>query len=492
VTRRLVLLIGGFAIVLVSFVTTALTSSFAAGQTLDLALTRQTDMSRFATLADQAFETGDWRGVQEELRAYDRVYGVAVDVLDNEGRVQATSRRDAPVAPEVLQAGALAAQGLDAEPSGSVFPWTPGEFVAAIPVGADSQTFGAVVTVSPLDDVRHDVGVRLAVLAGAALVVLAVLVLLLSLPVALWVLRPVHALQDYASRVAAGSLDEQAPGDQAVPEMRSLAASFDTMLGSVKHLLAAQQQFADHAAHQLRNPLTALRLSLESVVAGTGPGTPEGRRARSALLEVERLSGIADGLLDLSRAGSRSEPARPLDATAVVESAVARWQPVVPGLAAHVANGLKIYAAPGELEQVLDVLLDNAGKYAAGSAVFVRAAATADDGVAVCVEDAGPGISEQDQHHVGSRFWRAPGTQNQPGAGLGLSIARQLVDRAGGRLTWSSSSAGFAVRTWWPSSDPLAGPVGRVEVDERRVRDIEGGEGAHHTHDLVLRATRLG
>ncbi len=473
-TRRLVLLIGGFAIIIVGLATTALAQSYAASRTQELALTRQTDMSRFATLADQAFEGGDWRGIEEELRAFDRVYEVAVDVLDKESRVRATSRRDAPVAPEAVRAGVLAAQGLDLEPAGPVYPWTHGTFVSAIPVGADSQTFGAVVTVSPLDDVRHDVGMRLALLAGTALAVLTVLVLLLSLPVALWVLRPVHALQDYASRVAAGSLDEPVPADQAVPEMRSLAASFDTMLGSVKHLLTAQQQFADHAAHQLRNPLTALRLNLDSVVAGTAAGTPEGRRARSALIEVERLSGIADGLLDLSRAGSRSEPARPLDATAVVEAAVDRWQQVIPGLAADVEPGLTLHAAPGELEQVLDVLLDNAGKYAAGTAVVVRASRSGVgevDGVSVSVEDAGQGVGEQDEPHLGSRFWRAPGTQNQPGAGLGLSIALQVLDRAGGRLEWRSRSAGFVVDTWWPGTDPQAGPLGHVGTLDGRHLD---------------------
>lgn len=496
-TRRLVLLIGGFVVVMVCLAVSGLVQSFAAERTQDLALARQVDMSRFASLAGRAFDNGDWDTVDQELASYHQVYQAHVSVLDNEFRVLATTRTGSDdVGAATRTAAERAVQGVDPEPVSPVYPWTSGSFVSAIPVGTDSQTVGAVVTTSPLDQVRTDVGKRLALLSGGGLLVILTVLALLSLPLAFWVLRPVHALERHAALVASGALDEPVPHDQVVPEIRSLAWSFDTMLTSVKRLLSSQQQFADDAAHQLRNPLTALRLNLETLATATAATTPEGRRARAALLEVERLGGIADGLLDLSRATARAEPARSLDATAVVEGVAVRWHDALPGLQHEIEPGLVVHAAPGELEQVLDILLDNAAKYAPGAEVHVSArvsdplphsasrlpraageVAGADGpGVLVVVADNGAGVQPEHLTQVGSRFWRAPGTQNRPGAGLGLSIARRLLDRAGGQVAWSVDAPGFEVSTWWPST-PDASPSWLAQPVSPRATPSAGAPG---------------
>src|SRR5262249_10799346 len=156
---------------------------------------------------------------------------------------------------------------------------------------------GVVVTVSPTGRQAADVGTAWAVLASGGFVALAVGILAVW-SFARWTLRPVAELDAAAHELAAGDFAGRGPGDDGPAELRRLAAAFNEMAATVAGALERQRAFVYHASHQLRNPLTALRLRVEDLGADlTDPETIEGHR--QALEETERLGHVLDSLLAL-------------------------------------------------------------------------------------------------------------------------------------------------------------------------------------------------
>ena len=214
--------------------------------------------------------------------------------------------------------------------------------------------------------------------------------------------------------------------------MRDLAGSFDTMAGRLETLVASQREFAADASHQLRTPLAALRLRLENLREGADAGSH--RDVDAALVEVERLAGIIDGLLVLARAES---PEPTLVAVAVAEVVrdrvsahevlAARQGVTLSGRSERVSAT----AVLGAVDQMLDNLIDNAVKASPrGSEVTVRAAVTP-GGVEIHVVDQGPGMSDEERRHAFERFWRS-GATGRGGSGLGLAIVDRLARASGG------------------------------------------------------------
>ncbi|MCW2972651.1 MAG: Signal transduction histidine-protein kinase ArlS, partial [Thermoleophilia bacterium] len=214
-------------------------------------------------------------------------------------------------------------------------------------------------------------------------------------------------------------------------EIAELAAEFDRMVDEVRTTIETQGRFVDDASHQLRSPMTGLRLSLE----GALEEAPDGERPaiEAALVELDRLGGIVDGLLVLARTPAEAELVT-VDAAAVVRDRAAAWE----GLAHERGVTLDV-AAPGELpcrvvagalEQLVDNLVDNALSVSpAGSAIHLDALAREDE-VIVRVADAGPGMRPDELAHAFERFWQ--GGNATGSSGLGLAIVRQLARASGG------------------------------------------------------------
>jgi signal transduction histidine kinase len=234
------------------------------------------------------------------------------------------------------------------------------------------------------------------------------------------------------------------------------------MAATVADSLERQRAFVSHASHQLRNPLTAVRLRVEDLGLDlTDPQAVEGHRL--ALEEVERLGEVLDSLLALARAERGSFELADIDAGEVAWARVVAWQPVA--AKKHITlryvrapHALKARAVTTALDQALDALIDNAVKFSAeGSTVTIRPAAAdgADGGapgVAVHVIDTGPGLTEEQRDLATERFWRAPGTQNVDGSGLGLPIVAVLVEASSGRLDLlANEPSGLHARLWFPA-----------------------------------------
>ena len=258
-----------------------------------------------------------------------------------------------------------------------------------------------------------------------------VAVLLTALGVAYLLARgianPITRLEEAAQRVAAGDLDARADVEGS-NEQRSLARSFNAMTERLGRTVRAQREFAADASHQLRTPLTGLRLRLEEARLAEGRAALE-HELDAGLREVDRIAATVDELLVLSRTGERDTPGELLDPAELVETAGQRWRATASsaGLDLHVdANGgtRPVWAARADVERALDAVVENAIRYgAAGGAVTIRAV---DSTIEVLDEGIGLAYGEEDQ--IFERFQRGSAGRSGPeGTGLGLAIARELM-----------------------------------------------------------------
>lgn len=431
--------------------------SIAGRDTSQLVADRLADATRFATLAEPALRAPlETQAIQAELTRYDEVYGVAAVVVNQDAFRVVASRHEVDLTDRAVQRQARRAlEGREASDDGTIWPWRLEPIVVAVPVGRGGEVIGAVITVSPVG--RRAAGVRAAwgILAGGGLVVLfAGIVAAWSL--ARWTLRPVAELDAAAHELGAGDYAARVPAADGPPELRRLGAAFNEMAATVADSLERQRAFVSHASHQLRNPLTALRLRVEDLgIDLTDPQAVEGHRL--ALEEAERFGDVLDSLLALARAERGRYALADIDAGEVAWARVVAWQPVaakkdITLRYVRPPRSLRARAVTTALDQALDALIDNAVKFSAeGSTITIRPAAD-DGGVAVHVIDTGPGLTEQQRELATERFWRAPGTQNVDGSGLGLPIVAVLVEASSGRLDLlANEPTGLHARLWLPT-----------------------------------------
>jgi signal transduction histidine kinase len=310
----------------------------------------------------------------------------------------------------------------------------------AVPVAAGGRVEGAVRITYPTSTVDARIRRYWLVLAAIAAVVLAVAALA-GIRLAAFVARPLSRLEDAAAAVGRGDLGARAPEDLGPPEVRSLARVFNETTTKLDQLIRSQEEFVADASHQLRTPLTALRLRLENLerdVAAAGRKELEG-----ALAELERLGLLVDGLLALSRAAAGAAPTEQLDLEELVRERVEAWSALAQErglkLVAEMDGAVSARAAPGRVRQVLDNLVENAVEVSpAGGTVTVTARA-APPWAELRVRDHGPGLDTEGLRRAFDRFWRGRGGA---GSGLGLAIVRRLVEADGGQVELAPAPGG--------------------------------------------------
>ncbi len=243
-----------------------------------------------------------------------------------------------------------------------------------------------------------------------------------------WLAGPLESLAAVARRVGAGDFAARAPRE-GIAEVDALAAALNASSQRIAQLVAREREFTANASHQLRTPLAALRLELESGLL-LGDEDPA---LRAALRQAERLEATIDTLLAHARDRPGDQAAR-VELGHALERARERWH----GRLAAAGRPLRIVTphrvAPGRmspavLDEVLDVLIDNALRHGGGS-VTVSVRPTS-DALALEVTDQGPGFGEDPEQ----AFARGMGD----GTGIGLALARSLAHAQGARLTVTRS-----------------------------------------------------
>lgn len=233
---------------------------------------------------------------------------------------------------------------------------------------------------------------------------------------------------DYSQRVTATAQDE----------VGSLARSFNTMASKLEEAERQRREFVADVSHELRTPIAALRARLENLADGVEVLDAE---AVAAMLKgTERLSRLVDQLLELSQfeSGAIRIGRQSFLVSEVIEEAVAEVRPVDADvrIVTDVAGGLAGAGDPERIHEVVTNLLTNAVRHSpAGGEVTVRGAPTP-GGVQIEVSDEGAGVPTGDLERIFDRFYRVDAARRSGagGAGLGLAIARSIVELHGGSI----------------------------------------------------------
>ena len=372
---------------------------------------------------------------------YHQVYEEGLLIIDSDGKTLA-ARGLSDSDPGVVDAVNRALVDAPASALARVLPWNGGRELAVTGVRRDGELVGAVVMAVDTTTAARDVAEAwLWVAAGCvALLLLAVLV---ARGLTRYVLRPLDGLERAVADMTEG-VSGPPVGVAGPPELRHFTSAFNTMAQVVRASLDRQRRLVADASHQLRNPLAAVRLradSLDDYVADAGRAT-----YGSMTAELDRLENLLQQLLRLARAEEVSG-SRKVGLTAAAESTalddvvaerISFWKPVADRQQQEMryhpdSPGLAIQLARHDVEQLLDVAVDNALRYAGADTTVTVSAAANESLVELVVSDDGPGLPDADLARAVSRFWR--GRDDRLGTGLGLAIAGEIAAGHGGTIS---------------------------------------------------------
>jgi signal transduction histidine kinase len=288
-----------------------------------------------------------------------------------------------------------------------------------------------------------------------------------------------EAVSRVATAIAGGNFAERAPVSSQ-DEVGQLAGDVNRMAGRLEQMVAeltqarsqaeealhTRQELVANVSHELRTPLAVLRAHLESIAAResvpAGSGTAAELTVPAGTIdalqgETARLAAIIDDLFALARveAGRLPLEHQAVDVGAVIDEVVRFMRPLAQResavtLSLDVPPGLPLVSAdPGRLHQILSNLVRNAIRHTPEGGIVALSARSTGDRVSIAVADTGEGIAPDDLPHVFDRFYRADPSRSRStgGAGLGLSIVRELVELMGGTVTAESALDGGSTFT---------------------------------------------
>lgn len=330
------------------------------------------------------------------------------------------------------------------------------------PIAVDGQTVGrADVYAAPAGEVALDESFLSALnrnLVLAALVA-AGLALLVSVVVTRRITGPLEELTDAAEEVAAGNLEVRV-APRSDDEVGALAAAFNQMADALARDEQWRRDMTADLAHELRTPLATIQVRVEALEDGVLPATPENLRVIGE--EVERLGRLLGDLRSLNEMEAEDFELvlERLDLSDVVGDALTRAEPAYARAGVALERELAPAVVGGDhdrLLQVLGNLLENARKFtpADGRVVVTVASGGAPPGRApggwsrLTVADSGPGIAAADLPFVFDRFYRSTDARSTAGVGLGLAIAKGLVEAHGGVIEAGTAPEGGALFTVW-------------------------------------------
>jgi len=408
------------------------------------------DVERDATVLASYYEEPLEQGTPPNpapADTYAKRTGVRVVVVDKDGTslidTAGPAGRDFSTRPEIK----TALSGARADGTRHSSTLNADLLYVAVPVASGSSVNGAVRLTLDTQDVSalvHSYWLDLIAVAAVVLIAMAGI----GWAIARSVTRPLRRLEADAARFATGDLTTTDPDPGAPPEIAVLGATMNTMAQRLERLLAEHREFVADASHQLRTPLTALRLRLENLQSASG-APDDAEDLTAAIDETNRLAGLVGDLLQFARAEETAVP-EAVDLVRLAADRVDTWSAVadVADVALDFAaptGRVFVSAVPGGVEQILDNLIDNAISAAPpGTHVSVTVVRGRTDH-RFTIADEGPGLSDDLKARALDRFWRSD--HSEPGTGLGLPIANTLARASGGSLVLRDSAAGGLAAT---------------------------------------------
>ncbi|MFI7405639.1 ATP-binding protein [Streptomyces sp. NPDC049541] len=432
-TRRLLLSYLALAVLVLAGLEIPLGYIYARAETSRASQSVERDAAMLAEVTEENIEEGKVDELPDVIGDYATRTGGHVVVTDKQGIVLADSDPAARTGIS-LAAQPDIARALTNQPTVTTTTDSAGRDVlsATMPGASGTTIRGTLRLTYPLDQVStrvHRIWGALALAGGCVLAAVA----LAAFTLARWITRPLRTLEAATAQLAEGQLTTPPDATTGPPELRRLATSFTHTATRLQHLLKAQQAFASEASHQLKTPLTGLRLRLENFEPYLDPRAHPS--LEEAVGEVERLGRMVQGLLALARLENTATTPEPVDLDTVTAERMAMWEPLA--AEQYVALDItgppagQVWAIPGALEQIIDNLIANALRVSPpGTTITLHRA----PGTELHIIDQGPGMSAADRERAFDRFWRSSDSHHD-GTGLGLPIVRHLVDTSGGTIT---------------------------------------------------------
>lgn len=228
--------------------------------------------------------------------------------------------------------------------------------------------------------------------------------------------------------------------DTTKDEIRRLADTFNEMLERLEHAFSSQRQFIEDFAHELKTPLSVLKGELEVALKKIRSTEEYESILQSNLEEVERINRIVENLLMLARLDSNAIVLRrePLNVGLLVKAIVDDIRVLAAqeniGVDYLIRDAITVYGDENQLKRLFINLLDNAIKYTLRNGKVIVDIEPVDNYAKIVVSDTGMGIPDSEIHHIFNRFYRLDKSRHQPGFGLGLSIAKSIVEAHKGKI----------------------------------------------------------
>jgi signal transduction histidine kinase len=316
----------------------------------------------------------------------------------------------------------------------------------AVPVLSGAEVLGAVRITFPKSVVDKSVRDQLQGLLLAAGVSIA-MAIVVALVFARTVSKPLDKLRVTTDALASGDLTATAP-EEGPGETRQLARSFNAMAKRLGGLIDRQRAFAGDASHQLRTPLTALRLRLEQAgeLVTSSPDLAK-IHIDEALNETDRLTHLTEQLLHLARAEGAVLEKEMINVCEIVRDRAQEWQYLADEhdvkIIVQAPDSVMMYTNQLAVREIIDNYMDNALEVAPPKSQITLTVLALVDSVEIVVSDSGRGMSPQQRERAFDRFWRADVDSNRrTGSGLGLAIVAQLAQASGLRVELRESSTG--------------------------------------------------
>ena len=269
--------------------------------------------------------------------------------------------------------------------------------------------------------------------------------------------RMARAVEAMVSGGGVTPLPEWPTGGEAPDEFSHLSRVFNSLLAALAAQAEREREMLREVAHEIRTPLQVLRGNLD-VMAAASDAEARGDATQLESLDqsrqvIDHLARLVGDMLTVERMrGGRADSAGRVDLAAVVQQAAPDAAALAPALSIAVesADAAEVRATAWTVERALWTILDNAIKYTESGSVSLSVVAEGSR-AGICVADSGPGIPPEEQPRVFDRFYRGQAGRHQPGSGLGLAMARALVEYDGGTVDLASAPGeGTTVTLWWP------------------------------------------
>lgn len=422
--------------------------------------TRQADLSVWTTALSEsiadALEENDQKRVELLVQRYGSPKSVTLRIFAADGRLLSTSSPEldqklidwssVPGVKEALQNQPM--QGL----AKGVLS-NDDRLYAAQPIIRKGRLLGVLRMSITLEQFQRQFRIVILTVLGT-LFITVLLCALISEWLARNMARPIEAMRNFAIQVGSGHLEEKLSIGQE-DELGQLATELNRMSERLASLDKERRAFLANVSHELRTPVSNVQVTLEALTSGADE-EPElrGRFIRTALEETTRLSGLIKDLLDLGRleAGITPLEKQPVNLRDLINRAVrameSRMRSHQVGICIDIPN-VEIHGDPDRLLQAFLNILENAVKHSKpNSQVFVLGKIQGIQ-MTVQVRDQGSGISEKDLPHIFEQFYTGDRSRQGSSTGLGLAIARRIVEAHNGSISASSSvgkGATFQIR----------------------------------------------